>query len=66
MRKRSDKSLDLEEQFADELKRGLFKAPRHPDVAEALQRALDETTPERPGDPRDKLNTHQEPEPEWI
>jgi len=65
MSKRSDKSIDLEEQLVDELKQGLFKT-RHSDLAESLQRALDETTPERPGDPRDKLNTHQEPESEWI
>lgn len=65
MKQDSDKAADLEDGLLDEVKKGLFNI-RHRSREEAFQEALDETTPEKPGDPRDKLDTHRKPEPEWL
>ncbi len=65
-RKRSDRANDLEEHFKDtvahQIKGGDYW--RKKDLEEAFQEALDNTTPEEPGDPRDEKVANRGPE--WI
>ncbi len=59
-----DSKEDLENKFHDTLKEGLFELNPNKTLESALAKALERTTPEEPGDPRDnKVKTKQ---PEWV
>jgi hypothetical protein len=58
-------SSKLENDLLDAI-RGSISPRKHRTVEESLQDALDVTTPEQPGDPRDKKEEPERDEDEWI
>ena len=63
--KNRNEALDAEQEFQDTLTEGLFGDVEHDSVEKALEKALDSTTPELPGDPRD-FRKPRNAEPEWV
>ena len=65
--KESDLGSDhLEDKFRSELKRGLYGDPKSRTLEEAMQEALDDTTPSEPGVPGRNDDDPAPPEDEWI
>lgn len=60
-------SKDLTLELQDKLREDLYGRPKFRTVEEALQEALDDTTPEEPGVPgRDNTDPSPPQEDEWI
>ena len=57
-------SEDLEKEFRETLKKGLFEIDPNKSLERSLEKALERTTPETPGDPRD--NKVRIKQPEWL
>jgi len=64
MREKSDKSIELDEGLEEHIRKALSNRTGT-SVEEALEKALDRTTPETPGDPRD-TDTRRLEKSEWA
>jgi hypothetical protein len=63
IKKKSD--LDLEDEFREDMRDALVGTAEERSVEEALQQALDNTTPEEPGEPN-KKERRRRTRSEWI
>ncbi len=51
------KHNDLEESLHEKFRKDMFEPREERSLEDAIQEALDQTTPELPGDPRDRDDT---------